>query len=451
MSTTNYGVDPDRPTHNPGVRSADAQGHVDPGIEFVGDAGHPAGAAEILRTTQAIRSRAAALLARARAGQSAWFTIGSDDALEDTARTVTEVTRDRYAWRPIPYHSRWRQFEAGGVDRLVALDRLLAGEDARQRARAHLDLVLVSVLLDAGAGPDWHYSEAASGQRFTRSEGLGIASFHAFTGGLFSSDPDQPLQADAAGLRGLVTDRLGDAFQVSSANPLVGLAGRAMLLRRLGEAMAEQPEVFGDEGRPGGIFDALVGPFGPAAPPTAEITAHGILSMLLDTLSGIWPAANAIGGVALGDCWRHGAIDGPGLTQGWMPFHKLSQWLTYSMLEPFEWAGVKVRHLEALTALPEYRNGGLLIDSGMIVPKDPALLARQWQVGDEFIVEWRALTVALLDELAPRMRKLMERSDEQLPLACVLEGGTWAAGRVLAQRLRGGAPPLSIVSDGTVF
>ena len=38
-----------------------------------------------------------------------------------------------------------------------------------------------------------------------------------------------------------------------------------------------------------------------------------------------------------------------------------------------------------------------------------------------------------------------------LPLACILEGGTWAAGRELAQRLRGGAPPLNIRSDGTVF
>jgi len=144
-------------------------------------------------------------------------------------------------------------------------------------------------------------------------------------------------------------------------------------------------------------------------------------------------------------------VRGPGLTNGWMPFHKLSQWLTYSLLEPFEWAGVKVRHLNALTALPEYRNGGLLIDSGVIVPKDPAFLSRTWKVGDEFIVEWRALTVALLDEVAPRVRKVLDRTEEELPLACVLEGGTWAAGRALAQRLRDGAPPLLIESDGTVF
>ncbi|WP_213959341.1 MULTISPECIES: URC4/urg3 family protein [unclassified Variovorax] len=443
---------------------------VDPATELTADTAHPAGAAAYLRSTTEVRGRARALLARARRGESQWFTIGDDAKMDDTARIVAEVTRDRYTWGPIPYHSRWRHFEAGGVNRLKELDDLL-GPDVheRERARARIDLVLVSVLLDAGAGPDWHYIESSNGQRFSRSEGLGVASFHAFTSGLFSSDPAHPLRADAAGLRGLVTDRLGDAFQVSTSNPLVGLGGRAMLLRRLGEALAAQPEVFGEDGRPGGLFDALVGPYGPAVPPTAEVTAHEILTLLLDTLSGIWPAANAVdsiaadgsdmpGGIAsgdpafaLGDCWRHSAVTGPGLTNGWMPFHKLSQWLTYSLLEPFEWAGVRVSGLDQLTGLPEYRNGGLLIDSGMIVPRSPALLERSWQVHDEFIVEWRALTVALLDEVAERVRHVLGRGIDELPLACVLEGGTWAAGRALAQRLRDGSPPLRIESDGTVF
>jgi len=64
-------------------------------------------------------------------------------------------------------------------------------------------------------------------------------------------------------------------------------------------------------------------------------------------------------------------------------------------------------------------------------------------------VEWRALTVALLDELAPRVRQLLHA--EHMPLASILEGGTWAAGRELAQRLRGGLPPLRVASDGTIF
>jgi hypothetical protein len=134
-----------------------------------------------------------------------------------------------------------------------------------------------------------------------------------------------------------------------------------------------------------------------------------------------------------------------------MPLHKLSQWLTYSLLEPLEWAGVTVTGLDTLTGLPEYRNGGLLLDAGALRLKDAALAARTWHAGDEFIVEWRALTVALLDELAPLVRERLGLDASQMPLACVLEGGTWAAGRVLAQRLRAGAPPLAIASDGTVF
>ena len=194
------------------------------------------------------------------------------------------------------------------------------------------------------------------------------------------------------------------------------------------------------------MFDRLVPQHGPAT-----VTAHDILSQLLASLSGIWLADNAIGDQRLGDCWPHPAVPGPGLTAGWMPFHKLSQWLTYSLLEPFGWAGVQIGGLDALTALPEYRNGGLLLDTGVLRPRDPRWLDTAWAVGDELVVEWRALTVALLDELAPLVRAELGVDADRMPLACVLEGGTWAAGRALAQRLRGGLPPLAVVSDGTVF
>jgi predicted NBD/HSP70 family sugar kinase len=415
----------------------------------VHDVSTPAGAAAALRGTAAVRERAQALLARARAGDSDLFAV-DDAALAVAARTVAEVTRARYPDLVIPYHSRWRHFEAGGVNRAARLDALLGPVDAATRARAQIDLALVSVLLDAGAGPDWKYHEAISGQDFSRSEGLGVASFHAFCAGLFSSDPSRPLQADAAGLRALGTAALGEAFQVRAGNPLVGLEGRAALLRRLGEVLESQAATYGRPARPGGLFDALVARAGGTAD-AQGIEAHDILVTLLSTLSDIWPAQNAIDGESLGDCWPHPAVPGPGLTAGWMPFHKLSQWLSYSLLEPFEWAGVPVRGLDALTGLPEYRNGGLLIDAGVLLPLVADHATRTWTVGDPFIVEWRALTVALLDELAPRVRAELGLAAERMPLACVLEGGTWAAGRVLAQRLRAGLPPLSIASDGTVF
>lgn len=397
-------------------------------------------AVETLRTTSAIRERAAYLLDRARAGESPWFEVDTD-SLGSTAAEVAEVTRARYPDLDIPLHSRWRHFEAGGVPRRAEFDEQF--DDATARARAMVDLTVVSVLLDAGAGSDWQYHESGTDACYTRFEGLAVASWQAFFTGVFSSDPAHPLRVDAAGLRRLDTETLAHAFQAGPDNPLVGLGGRTQLLHRLGDALGAQPGIFGTDGRPGGLFDAL------AASPT--VAAHDILYQLLTALSAIWPAGNSLAGYALGDCWRHPAVPGPGVSNGWMPFHKLSQWLTYSLLEPFEWAGIPVTGLEALTGLPEYRNGGLLLDTGVLKLRDPAGVAQTWSVGDELVIEWRALTVALLDELAPMVRTHLGPEAATLPLACVLEGGTWAAGRRLAQRLRGGLPPLTISSDGTVF
>jgi hypothetical protein len=407
-------------------------------------------AAALLRTTTAIRERAAQLLVRARDGESSWFAV-DDGALDATASEVVGAMHRRYPRLHVPLHSRWRHFAAGGVDRKAQLAKLLASLPALARGHAMIDLAVVSVLLDAGAGPDWKYTEAATGQTYTRSEGLAVASYHAFVGGLFSSDPNHPMQVDSKGLRGLVADHLAAALQITESNRLAGLEDRVILLRRLGEVMQEEPEVFGESGRPCGIFDVIASPLGSVVSPTAATSAHDILSQILYSMSPIWPSGNTIGSVPLGDCWRHPAVRGEGLSDGWMPLHKLSQWMTYSLVEPFEWAGVRVTGLEQLTALPEYRNGGLLLDAGLLRLRDQAAAQQVWQPGDEIIVEWRALTVALMDEVAVAVRQQLKLAPERLPLACVLEGGSWAAGRELAERRRGGLPPLNVASDGTLF
>jgi hypothetical protein len=418
---------------------------MSPGSPPTPDADQPGGAAHVLRSTAAVRDRAGQLLARARAGESPWFEV-DDDALPTAVGEVAAVTRHRYPELDIPFHSRWRHFEAGGVDRNARLKDQLAESGSPECARALIDLAVISVLLDAGAGPDWHYDEHATGLRFTRSEGLGVATWNAFVGGTFSSDARAPLRVDARALQTMDAATLAAVLQVAPDNPLVGVDGRVALLHRLGDALLARPATFGRLGRPGELFDRLL----PQRPPLT-LSAHDILAELLASLSGIWLADNAIGTEKLGDCWRHPAVVGPGLTRGWMPFHKLSQWLTYSLLEPFAWSGVDVVGLDSLTALPEYRNGGLLLDTGVLRLRDPAWSAGAWAVDDELVVEWRALTVALLDELAPLVRDELGVDAARMPLACVLEGGTWAAGRALAQRLRGGLPPFVVISDGTVF
>jgi hypothetical protein len=121
-------------------------------------------------------------------------------------------------------------------------------------------------------------------------------------------------------------------------------------------------------------------------------------------------------------------------------------------VEPLQRAGVTVTDLDGLTGLAEYRNGGLFMDLGVLNLADPADAARAWSVSDPLVVAWRSMTVALLDRIAPLVRAEMGVDAERLPLASVLEAGTWAAGRrIAAQRRAGGGPPLTIISDGTVF
>ncbi|MBK6394461.1 MAG: DUF1688 family protein [Betaproteobacteria bacterium] len=390
------------------------------------------GGVSVLRSPATIRERCADVLAAAEAGRSANLAVDRSK-LDACAAIVADVTRRRYPSLAVPYHSRWRHFEAGGVDRAAELDRALVGRGATDAALARIDLAIVSVLLDAGAGARWSYVERETGGRYARSEGLGVASYRAFVSGAFSSTPGDPCRVDARALGAIDGAALARIFQATDANPLVGLDGRASLLRRLAAEVAGRPSA----------------PFLPLLERRGDVAAAEILATLLERTSAIWPNGLVLGGVALGDAWPHPRAGGSGVSAGYVPFHKLSQWLAYSLFEPFERAGHRVVDRDALTALPEYRNGGLLLDTGVLALRDPADATRRHAVGSELVVEWRALTVALVDELAAHVRSRLGRPE--LPLACVLEGGTWAAGRETAAKLRGGEPPLAIESDGTVF
>jgi hypothetical protein len=413
-----------------------------------------------LRAPATIRQRCGAITEMVARGESAHFTLDRSK-LDAVAQRVAALTRERFPALDVPFHSRWRHFEAGGVDRKAELDARLAGRSQAAVARSRMDLALISVLLDAGAGSRWRYRERESGQSFVRSEGLAVASFRAFMAGRFSSDAGDPLRVDAKALAALDARALAEAFQVSLDNPLVGLEGRVALLHRLADALRAQPQVFTALGQPGHLFDALThhrhapelrNHHPKRAPTQHQVGAARVLGLLLDSFSGIWPSGQWLNGTPLGDAWPHPAAGGDGPDAGWVPFHKLSQWLTYSLLEPFQWAGVQVHDIGALTGLPEYRNGGLLIDAGVIVPRDANFAQRAVKPGDTWTIEWRALTVSLLDELAPRARSLLGVDEAAFPLACLLEGGTWAAGRAIAaERRDGGLPPVVVVSDGTVF
>jgi hypothetical protein len=401
-----------------------------------------------LLTAAAVRRHCGLLLEAAKAGQLTHFALNLY-RLDQTADYVVATIRQNYPALDIPFHARWRHFDVGGVDRWAGLaDKL--GDDPARSGRAAFDLAIVSVLLDAGSGPGWRYQEAATGQEFARSEGLGVASFAMFAAGRFSADPRDPLRCDAARLAAVTAGDIAEGFQVSADNPLAGLEGRAALLRRLGAAALADPAFgAGDESRrPGGLFDRLVAEAGAGM----QLPAPRILECLLTHLGPIWPGRISLHGVSLGDTWRHPLAVTGDAGNGLVPFHKLSQWLSYSLIEPLQAAGIAVTDIDGLTGLAEYRNGGLMLDMGLITLKDPQEADIAHSPDSLLVVEWRALTVALLDLVAEKVRERLGLDAVQLPLAKVLEGGTWSAGRRIAtERRAGGGPPLTIISDGTVF
>jgi hypothetical protein len=393
---------------------------------------------EYLQTTAAIRARAGAIYDAARRGKLAHFRLNEAE-VPAVAERVLAVTRQVYPdVRAIPYHGRYRHFDVGGVPRLQRFLQGIAGLSADEQLRASTELVITSVLLDAGAGPSWRYTEP-DGRSYARSEGLAVASYHLFMSGGLAGD--HGTRADAAGLSRFDAVHLAAAFQVRDDNPLTGVSGRASLLRTLGEVVQSTPRYF-DAARPR-LGD--LGVYLKRSAVDGRLPARAVLAAVLDALGPIWPGRERLAGRPLGDVWRH-------QTFGLVPFHKLSQWLSYSLLEPLEAAGVTITDMGELTGLPEYRNGGLFLDAGVLELADPREAELEHAVSSDLVIEWRALTVALLDRLADALRARLGLSAEELPLARVLEGGSWRAGRAIAQELReGGGPPLRIVSDGTVF
>jgi Protein of unknown function (DUF1688) len=417
------------------------------------------GALSELRDPRTIRARCERILEIGLRGELQHFSIDLSK-LKAAARFTAEVTRERFPTLEVPEHGRMTHFDASGIRRSAQLMAAIAHHPKDEQARLLIDVVLTSVLLDAGAGTAWHYSEPCVNLRLGRSEGLAVASLAWIRTGALSSR-HQPYEVDAEGLARVTEAQLAEAFQVRPNNPLVGLPGRLQLLHGLGRALAAHPEVFGAAGRPGGLLDHCIKHCAVPASASLSVSAPFLLGTLLAKLSDIWPGRLTLEGHPLGDVWRHAALGGAAGAHGTslgrqaadlVPFHKLTQWLTYSLIQPLRVAGVGVRALDQLTGLAEYRNGGLFIDSDVLVPKHPAVLRDAHEVGSEVIVEWRALTVALLDRIAPLVRFELGLREDRLPLVSVLEGGTWAAGRRLAAHKRREAmPPIRVISDGTVF
>lgn len=267
---------------------------------------------------------------------------------------------------------------------------------------------------------------------------------------------------------------------------MVGIESRTALLNSLGSSLATHKDVFGQEGRPGNLVGMKEYPLSvflltstlpdfmiQKAGSSKKLDVKTLWKILQDLLLPTWPKDRTkIAGIPLGDAWplstlrEREALEGSSpKSQTIQPFHKLTQWLTYSLMVPFErLLDYQWENAGLLTGLPEYRNGGLFCDMGVLTLKAKVLKSGRaasygslplFLPGDDVIVEWRAMTVALLDILYEKVLAKIREKDKSiyLSMAQVLEAGTWKAGRETAARLRPATKPSPILtdSDGTVF
>jgi hypothetical protein len=370
----------------------------------------------------------------------------------------------------IPPHGRWQHFNVGGRDRIGdLLSSWPSAIDPSERCRRLLDLFLVSVLLDAGAGTTWSYKSKENGRTYRRSEGLAIASLEMFKAGTFSSNSSQPHQVDGEGLKNLTVAIMGAGLQASESNPIAGLEGRANLLIRLADALNNQ-QLFGADARPGNMLGMSPLTTLPSTPPLTYARVDYLIShprtlassvpivplptfwsILVDGLSAIWPASRTvIDGTSLGDAWRLSTLPVTAASQPWetiVPFHKLSQWLCYSLMQPMsKLMNIHFAGAELMTGLPEYRNGGLFIDTGVLTLKKEETkrgleefhrnaeregkasleVTPMFRPDDDVVVEWRAVTVGFLDLLLEEVNSMLGlQGSEKLSLPQMLEAGSW--------------------------
>jgi hypothetical protein len=436
---------------------------------------------EELQSLEAIRSRSQKIFELAKKNQTVHFQLHLEN-LPSCTKYVMDVTRNGYgSFENVPYHSRWRHFDSNKITKMRSEWHC----SEKEKIRRLIDLVTVSVFMDAGAGSSWKYYDS-EGCLQTRSEGLAIATFEMFQEGIFSSDPAIPHRVNAHGIRQITLKQFAKALQVSENNPIVGLENRFDLLQRIANCLSTCTEYFGREvTRPGHILDYLIShatPINidhsaaasnprlgeskheesidsPSTPKTItgrnqpsrryRINMKHLWHAVIVGFQKLWtPQDLRRGDIGIYSPLKIIGEQGSDL----VPFHKLSQWLVYSLIEPLEEFGFEFEDMELLTALAEYRNGGLLIDAQVLTPRSPQLTQLVLDVGCEAIVEWRALTICCIDLIWEQICAELKLSKKQLPLSKVLQGGTWNAGRLIAAENRHNrTAPLQVRSDGTIF
>ena len=111
------------------------------------------------------------------------------------------MIKDKYkSIEDIPPHSRLNHIPKELLSKITINDSL-------EKTKSILDIIILSVILDAGAGNIWMFQR--DGFKSGRSEGIALASFFLFMEGAFGQ---KPFQVDSQGLKSLALERFKEGF-----------------------------------------------------------------------------------------------------------------------------------------------------------------------------------------------------------------------------------------------
>lgn len=394
-------------------------------------------------TLDAVRGQGQRLLDAAIRGELRH--VGVDlSAMAAASARVMEMIRATYPDLQILPYGCWRQFEAGGFDRWTAIGEVAGFETAEDLLVSAADLAAMACVLQTRLPADWAFEDPIGGTLHAGLEGQALAALAMFASGYFSSNPHHPFRVDADALIRLEVAELAAGLQWDPERDGELLEQARQLLKRFGEALALRPDLYGRdaETRPGLLLSKVL------RERNGMIGAGDLFDDLIQSLAPVWPEGANSGDLDYGDAFEHSPLEGKAQI---VPFHNTAQRIAYSWVEPLAWAGCEMDDLELLTAPADDVHAALFLDLGVLQVGDTGALPTSEAESDRMI-EIRAVAAALTERLADDLRRSLDVVPGQLPLTCILEGGTSRVGREFLREKPEAAKKLAkIINPKAVF
>ncbi|NVK35382.1 MAG: DUF1688 family protein [Rhodobacteraceae bacterium] len=343
-------------------------------------------------------------------------------------RVAAQVSATAEATGLLPWGP-WRHFEANEVDRWDALASSRGFQSATDMLQCAGDLAILAAVSQVSFPQSWRYDDPLTETQHTGPQGLSLAVFAMFGSGSFSAEPSDPLRVDGHALVRLTEEEIAAGFQLDITNQRDLVDQLLAHYKRFGETMALRPDCFevDDATRPGNLLIKLTEERGPT-----QVAVVDVFERVLDALSPLWHGGVEQDGVVLGDTWNALALHVPGDLGTLFPFHLPAISIANALLEPFAWAGIEMTGLADLPAPSDLQHLALMLDAGVLSVTEKQNDFAELDPLDRAVL-LRSTVLQLLSELSGITRTILEVAEEDVPLTCLIQGGTSLVATQLAK------------------